>query len=184
MTHILCPARRRALVAASLAALMAVGTVAPASAQAAPGAPVAATSSVATPITASASLASLSTLASGRTSWSTGQAAANRALSLVGSGYRWGSTGPGAYDCSGLTGAAWRAAGVNLARSSRAQANSLRSVRRADLRPGDIVYFGSPVSHVEMYVGNGRLVGASRSQGRVATTELHRRSNISGYGRP
>jgi peptidoglycan DL-endopeptidase CwlO len=190
------PALRRSIVAATFATLMAFGTLAPSTAQAAPAAPspsgaapTAATSIVtapaaATTLTASASLASLTTLASGRSSWSSGQAAANRALSQVGSNYRWGSTGPHAYDCSGLTSSAWRAAGVNIPRTSRAQSNGVRSVSRSELRPGDLVFFNSPVSHVEMYVGNGRLVGASISQGRVATSQMNRRSGIVGYGRP
>ena len=188
MSHILHPARRRSLVAASFAALMTVGMVAPASAQAAPSAQVAtsqvATSSAPAPLTASASLASLTTLASGRASWSTGQAAANRALSQVGARYQWGATGSWAYDCSGLTSTSWAAAGVTIPRTSRAQSNATRSISRSNLQPGDLVFFGSPVRHVEMYVGDGRLVGASSSQGRVATSQLRYRSNIVGYGRP
>ncbi len=188
MSHILHPARRRSLVAAGFAALMTVGMVAPASAQAAPSAQVAtsqvATSSASAPLTASASLASLTTLASGRSSWSTGQAAANRALSQVGSRYQWGATGSWAYDCSGLTSTSWAAAGVTIPRTSRAQSNATRSISRSNLQPGDLVFFGSPVRHVEMYVGDGRLVGASSSKGRVATSQLRYRSNIVGYGRP
>jgi peptidoglycan DL-endopeptidase CwlO len=182
MTHIFRPAVRRSMTAMTFAVLMAVGTVAPSTAHAAPAAAVSPT--VAAPITASASVASLSVLASGTSSRSVGQAAANRALSQVGSRYRWGATGPGAYDCSGLTSTAWAAAGVNIPRTSRAQSNSVRSVSRSNLRPGDLVFFNSPVTHVEMYVGNGRLVGSSISQGRVATTQLNNRSNIVGYGRP
>jgi peptidoglycan DL-endopeptidase CwlO len=175
MMHMFRPALRRSLTAMSLATLMAFGTLAPASAQAAPSS---------TPVTASASLASLSTLASSNAGSSTGRAAAKRALTKVGSSYRWGATGSNAYDCSGLTSTSWRSAGVNIPRTSRAQANRTRSVSRSNLRPGDLVFFGSPVSHVEMYVGNGKLVGASRSQGRVATSQIRNRSNISGYGRP
>lgn len=187
MTHIIHPALRRSLVATGLAAFMALATVAPSSAQAAPGVQGAASlsaTSAAMPVTASASLASLSLIASGRASWSTGRVAADRALSQVGSRYRYGSTGTSSFDCSGLTGYAWGRAGVDIPRSSRAQANDARSISRSDLRPGDLVFFGKPVSHVEMYVGDGRLVGSSRSKGRVATTSMDRRSNISGYGRP
>lgn len=187
MTHVVHLALRRTLVATGLAAFMALGTVAPSSAQAAPGAPsaagLAATSSV-VPVTASASLSSLSLVASGRSTWSSGREAADRALSRVGSRYRYGSTGPNAFDCSGLTGYAWRGIGVDVPRSSREQAREARSISRSDLRPGDLVFFGKPVSHVEMYVGDGRLVGSSISKGRVATTSMDRRSNISGYGRP
>jgi peptidoglycan DL-endopeptidase CwlO len=187
MMHIVHPALRRSLVATGLAVFMALATVAPASAEAAPvvqGATGPSASSAAMPVTASASLASLSLLASGRASWSTGRTAADRALSQVGSRYRYGGTGTSSFDCSGLTGYAWGRTGVDLPRSSRAQSNRVRSISRSDLRPGDLVFFGKPVSHVEMYVGDGRLVGSSRSKGRVVTTSMYRRSNISGYGRP
>lgn len=186
MTHRVHPALRRSLVATGFAAVLALGTVAPSSAQAAPVAQGAASLSASSvvPLTASASLSSLSLVASGRSSWSSGRDAVRRALSQVGSRYRYGATGPSAFDCSGLIGYAWRGVGVDLPRSSRAQSNDVRSISRSDLRPGDLVFFGKPVSHVEMYVGDGRLVGASRSKGRVATSEIDRRSNISGYGRP
>jgi peptidoglycan DL-endopeptidase CwlO len=184
MTHVIHPALRRTLVATGLAAFMSLATVAPSSAQAAPGAAsaagIAATSSV-TPVTASASL---SLVASGRSTWSSGREAARRALSRVGSRYRYGSTGPSAFDCSGLTGYAWRGIGVDVPRTARAQAREARSISRSELRPGDFVFFGDPVSHVEMYVGDGQLVYSSRSQGRVVTGSMRYRSNISGYGRP
>lgn len=185
MTHIIHPALRRSLLVTGIAAFMALGTVAPSAAQAAPvshgAASLSATSSV---ITASASLSSLSLVASGRGSWSSGRDAARQALSQVGSRYRYGATGTSAFDCSGLTGYAWGRAGVDIPRTSRAQANDARSISRSDLRSGDLVFFGEPVSHVEMYVGDGQLVGSSRSKGRVATSSIRYRSNISGYGRP
>lgn len=182
MTHILRPAFRRTTTAMTLAVLMTIGTLAPAVTQAAPAAASATT--VASPVTASSSLGALSTGLSATASRSAGQAAANRALSQIGSRYQWGATGSYAYDCSGLTSTAWAAAGETIPRTSRAQSNALQSISRSQLRPGDLVFFGSPVRHVEMYVGDGELVGASSSKGRVATTELRYRSNIVGYGRP
>lgn len=82
------------------------------------------------------------------------------ALAQLGEPYRYGSAGPDSWDCSGLTSAAWRAAGVSLSRSSRAQTGDGTPVSRVDLRPGDLVFFYSPVSHVAIYLGGGRVVHA------------------------
>jgi cell wall-associated NlpC family hydrolase len=80
----------------------------------------------------------------------------------LGKPYSWGAAGPSAYDCSGLTMAAWRAAGVSLPRVSRAQAGVGREIARSDLRPGDLVFFYSPISHVSLYAGNGMILDAPR----------------------
>ncbi len=80
----------------------------------------------------------------------------------LGKPYRWGAAGPEAYDCSGLTLAAWRAAGVSLPRVSRAQAGVGREVAKSDLQPGDLVFFYSPISHVSLYAGNGTILDAPR----------------------
>ena len=61
---------------------------------------------------------------------------------------------------TGLTQAAWRAAGVSLPRTTYTQINAGRRVARSDLRPGDLVFFFSGVSHVGLYVGNGRMIHA------------------------
>jgi len=84
------------------------------------------------------------------------------AKSQLGKPYRFGATGPNAYDCSGLTGAAWRAAGVTLSRTSQAQFHNGRSVSKAELQPGDLVFFYSGISHVGLYAGNGMLIHAPR----------------------
>ncbi|MDT0308514.1 NlpC/P60 family protein [Streptomyces sp. DSM 44917] len=84
------------------------------------------------------------------------------ALAQQGKPYVWGATGPDAFDCSGLTQAAWRAAGVSLPRTSYAQAGAGRRVSRGELAPGDLVFYYSGVSHVGLYVGDGRIVHASR----------------------
>ncbi|TFV48975.1 C40 family peptidase [Blastococcus sp. TF02A-35] len=82
------------------------------------------------------------------------------ALSKVGSPYRGGASGPGAFDCSGLTSYAYAAAGVTLPRSSRAQATIGRQVGRAELQPGDLVFYYTPISHVALYIGDGKIVHA------------------------
>lgn len=88
------------------------------------------------------------------------QAAIDFALGQLGDAYVYGATGPDAWDCSGLTMGAWAAAGVALPHSSSAQAGMGTSVSFADLQPGDLVFYYSPISHVGMYIGNGQLVHA------------------------
>lgn len=87
-------------------------------------------------------------------------AAVAYAYSKLGSPYVWGASGPHAFDCSGLTQAAYRAAGIALPRTTYAQINAGRRVSRSELRPGDLVFFYSGISHVGLYVGNGRMIHA------------------------
>lgn len=96
----------------------------------------------------------------------------------LGAPYRWGGTGPRAFDCSGLVWAAYRAAGIRLPRTSRSQYRTGHPVGRSALKPGDLVFFGNgsrSVSHVGIYVGNGRMIHSPRP-GRtvtVATVDKH-----------
>lgn len=80
----------------------------------------------------------------------------------IGKPYVWGATGPNSYDCSGLTQAAWRQAGVELPRVTFDQVNVGTKVARADLRPGDLVFFYSDVSHVGIYIGDGKMIHAPK----------------------
>ncbi|MCX5194901.1 NlpC/P60 family protein [Streptomyces sp. NBC_00249] len=80
----------------------------------------------------------------------------------IGAPYVWGATGPGSFDCSGLTQAAWRSAGVSLPRTTYTQINAGRRVSRDQLAPGDLVFFYSGVTHVGMYIGNGQMIHAPR----------------------
>jgi cell wall-associated NlpC family hydrolase len=80
----------------------------------------------------------------------------------LGDGYAYGGTGPSRWDCSGLTQGAYRAAGVKLPHSSRGQMRYGKAVSKANLRPGDLVFFYSPVSHVAIYAGGGKVIHASR----------------------
>lgn len=84
------------------------------------------------------------------------------AYGALGKPYVWGATGPSAYDCSGLTQAAWRSAGVSLPRTTYTQINAGRRVSRSELAPGDLVFFYSGVSHVGLYIGDGRMIHAPR----------------------
>ncbi|WP_328943014.1 NlpC/P60 family protein [Streptomyces sp. NBC_00250] len=80
----------------------------------------------------------------------------------LGKPYVWGATGPSAYDCSGLTQAAWRAAGVSLPRTTYTQINAGRRVSRSQLAPGDLIFFYSGISHVGLYIGGGQMIHAPR----------------------
>lgn len=88
-------------------------------------------------------------------------AAVNYALAQVGDAYVWGAMGPNAFDCSGLTSAAWAQAGVSLPHSSSAQMAYGPRVSSSALQPGDLVFYYSPVSHVGIYIGNGQIVHAA-----------------------
>ena len=103
-----------------------------------------------------------------------GGSAMNRALGKVGAPYRWGATGPNAFDCSGLVNWAYKSAGVSLPRTSRALSKVGTPVAKADLRPGDLVFFYRPVSHVGIYVGNGKIVHASSRQTPVKVSDMGR----------
>lgn len=116
---------------------------------------------------------------------SRGERAVAAAREQLGAPYRHGGTTPAGFDCSGLTGYAWRQAGVELPRTSRDQRAGTRSIARSDVQPGDLVFYGSPVSHVAMFIGSGRTIEAPnpRSAVRIANDGMSR-SNIVGYGRP
>jgi cell wall-associated NlpC family hydrolase len=83
------------------------------------------------------------------------------AMDQIGDAYVYGAAGPDAWDCSGLTMAAWGAAGVGLPHSSSAQFSSAPQVSTSALQPGDLVFYYSPISHVAMYIGNGQIVHAA-----------------------
>ncbi len=84
------------------------------------------------------------------------------ARAQLGKPYVWGATGPSGYDCSGLTQAAWRAAGISLPRTTYTQINAGQRVSRAQLAPGDLVFFYSGISHVGLYIGGGQMIHAPR----------------------
>ncbi|MEU3461528.1 NlpC/P60 family protein [Streptomyces sp. NPDC006733] len=82
------------------------------------------------------------------------------AYTAIGLPYVWGATGPSGYDCSGLTQAAWKAAGVSLPRTTYTQINAGQRVSESQLQPGDLVFFYSGISHVGLYIGNGQMIHA------------------------
>jgi cell wall-associated NlpC family hydrolase len=92
------------------------------------------------------------------------QTAVDTARAQVGKPYEYGAAGPDSYDCSGLTQYAYRSAGIELPHSSRQQSEMGTPVARADLQPGDLVFFYEPVSHVGIYVGDGQMVDAGSEE--------------------
>jgi cell wall-associated NlpC family hydrolase len=89
------------------------------------------------------------------------------ALKQIGDRYVFGAAGMVTWDCSGLTMRAYQAAGVSLPHSSAAQSRMGKKVSLNSLKPGDLVFFGKPVSHVGIYLGGGKMVHAPRSGSRV-----------------
>ncbi|MEO3789854.1 C40 family peptidase [Nonomuraea sp. B10E15] len=114
----------------------------------------------------------------------TGPASGNAAAVLrfafaqVGKPYVFGGTGPGGYDCSGLTQASWRAAGVSLPRTTWAQWawGASRKVSLNALQPGDLI-FSEGLGHVSIYAGNGKIVHAPQ------TGDVVKVVSLSAYGR-
>lgn len=92
----------------------------------------------------------------------------------VGKAYVMGATGPSAYDCSGLTQAAFRQIGIELPRVSQSQSTAGTQVGLGNLQVGDILYWGSAGSayHVGVYVGNGNFIGAQNSSTGVVERPL------------
>ena len=76
----------------------------------------------------------------------------------LGARYVWGAQGPNTFDCSGFTMYVYRQVGVRLPRVSRSQIFAGQRVSRGDLQPGDLVFFGSPIHHVGIYVGGGMMI--------------------------
>ena len=89
------------------------------------------------------------------------------AFKQIGDRYVFGADGMTYWDCSGLTMRAYQSAGVNLPHSSAAQSRMGKSIPFSKKQPGDLLFFGRPVSHVGIYIGNGKMVHAPRSGSRV-----------------
>jgi cell wall-associated NlpC family hydrolase len=104
------------------------------------------------------------------------------AYAQLGKPYRWGADGPDSYDCSGLTSAAWQAAGVTLPHNAARQYRAVSHVSRLALRPGDLVFYYRDIHHVAMYVGNDSVVHAPTSGDHVRIQRIDH-APIQGYGR-
>jgi cell wall-associated NlpC family hydrolase len=95
------------------------------------------------------------------------------ALAQVGEPYVYGGAGPNSWDCSGLTMMAWRQAGVSLPHGAKAQLAVGPRISTTDLRPGDLVYYYSPISHNGIYIGNGQIVHATHPGDVVSVDPLN-----------
>jgi peptidoglycan DL-endopeptidase CwlO len=113
-----------------------------------------------------------------------GGRAAQKACDLIGKPYVFGSDGPGSYDCSGLTKAAWASVGVHLEHYTRDQWNEGTPVSKDQLQPGDLVfYYPGSLHHVAIYIGGGMVVHAPHTGDHVRMATIDR-GPIAGYRRP
>lgn len=104
---------------------------------------------------------------------SKGQQIVDAARSAVGSPYAWGAAGPSSFDCSGLTSWAYQQAGVNIPRTSQAQAAGGTPVSLDALQPGDIIAYYGGASHVGIYTGHGTIIDALNAGSPVGERPLH-----------
>jgi cell wall-associated NlpC family hydrolase len=111
-----------------------------------------------------------------------GAKAAQVACNQIGKNYVWAAEGPNTFDCSGLTLYAWKQAGHTLRHYTKWQYQDTKRVSRADLKPGDLVFFYSDLHHVGIYVGGGWMVHAPTSGDKVRMKKIDS-GPIAGYGR-
>ena len=100
--------------------------------------------------------------------------AVSYARSRLGCAYVWAGSGPSVFDCSGFTSWCYRQIGISLPHSSAAQINCGQRVSRANIQPGDLVFFGSPIHHVGMYVGGGMMIHAPNTGDHVKVSSAFR----------
>jgi cell wall-associated NlpC family hydrolase len=106
------------------------------------------------------------------------------ARTQLGVPYRWGAASPGSgFDCSGLVMWAYGQVGRGLPHSSRALYSMTRRISAAQLQPGDLVFGGSPVHHVGIYVGDGMMIHAPHSGDVVRIASMYSTSKPVQFGR-
>jgi cell wall-associated NlpC family hydrolase len=113
-----------------------------------------------------------------------GYTAASFACKQTGKPYVWAAAGPNSYDCSGLTLASWKQAGVYLPHNAAAQRRSVPYVTRANLQVGDLVFYYGDLHHVAIYVGGGKVVHAPSFGDHVRMRVLEDVGPVHSYGRP
>jgi cell wall-associated NlpC family hydrolase len=168
-------ARRAAVVAGSAAAAALFATVpaAPAAIPAtSPASPTVTVSSPVVPLAARSFTFNPQAVAAAAPA-AVRTSAMHKALGKVGARYRYGASGPNAFDCSGLVSWAYRSSGRTLPRSSRAMSRVGTPIARSALQPGDLVFFYGGPSHVAIYVGNGKVVHASNPAHPVKLADLN-----------
>jgi peptidoglycan DL-endopeptidase CwlO len=170
--------RRAAVVAGSAAAAALFATVpaAPAAAPAAPPAsPTVTVSTAVVPLAARSATITLDPQAVAAAAPAAARKSAmQKALGKVGSPYRYGAAGPNAFDCSGLVTWAFKSSGKSLPRTSSQLSRVGAPVSKSALQPGDLVFFYKPVSHVGIYIGNGKVVHASNRKSPVKVSDIGR----------
>ncbi|MEZ5350866.1 MAG: NlpC/P60 family protein [Microthrixaceae bacterium] len=98
--------------------------------------------------------------------------------------YRYGGSSPSTgFDCSGLMMWSWAQVGVGLPRTSRAQFAATQRISMSQIQPGDLVFYGSPVYHVGMYVGGGMMIDSPRTGKPVSIRPVGYIGTVSGVGR-
>lgn len=103
------------------------------------------------------------------------------AYNAIGKPYVWAADGPGGYDCSGLTLAAWRAAGKSLPHNAAMQWDVVAHISRTSLQPGDLVFY-SGLGHVAIFVGSGEVIHAPQAGEDVKLASVDMMTPY-GYGR-
>lgn len=120
--------------------------------------------------------------------------AASRALAFayaqLGKPYVWGATGPGSFDCSGLTMRAWESAGVGLPHFAAFQYQASHAIGYGDLRPGDLLFWATDgadsntIYHEAIYIGGQQMIQAPRSGENVEISSMWMWGAIQFYARP
>lgn len=87
--------------------------------------------------------------------------------------YVWGGNTPSGFDCSGFTRYVYRQFGISLPRVSRDQYSFVKHITRAQAKPGDLVFYGSPIHHVAIYVGDGYMIDAPRRGSVVSKRKVY-----------
>lgn len=111
------------------------------------------------------------------------QVAVDTAKAQLGKPYVYAAAGPDSFDCSGLVMFAWAAAGVSISHNAEAEYQSLPHVSMNGLAPGDLVFYGSPIHHVGMFVGGGTMIEAPYTGVDVRYHTIYR-PDFAGAARP